>query len=169
MTIRKAVTEDLVRLERSSDYELIRQIMTHPRVYPSITDDFSVPAEEFHPIENDGLIYVIARIDGEPVGAMLGVPENGIELRVHHYLLPETWGNVAAYVVESALDWLWKNTGYKRVLGKTPAFNRLALKFAMKMGMEVIGIDRQSIQKHGRLWDQFIFGMSRPGRNGNGN
>jgi len=159
----------MVTVERTQDYELIRQIMTHPRIYPSITDDFSPPAEAFQPVEHHGLLYLLMKDEEGPLGIGLLVPENGVEMRVHHYFLPRAWGSKAEEAARQALKYLWTHTGCMRVIGKTPAYNRLALRFACRLGMRYIGVDRDSVQKNGRLWAQYISGMSRPEEYRNGN
>ena len=164
-----AGTATMITVERTRDYELIRRVMTNPRIYPSITDDFSASATDFQPVCDDRLIYLAAK-DGQTfLGIMLFAPENGIELRVHHFFLPIAWGKPALEAVRVGIEWIWANTRYKRLFGKTPAFNRLALRFAKRVRFQVCGIDIASIQKDGRLWDQILFGMSRPGVFDHGN
>jgi hypothetical protein len=39
----------LIRFERSLDYEKIRGVVTHPRLYPHLSDDNSPAAEDYYP------------------------------------------------------------------------------------------------------------------------
>lgn len=159
----------VIQIERTEDAEMIRAIMTHPRIYPSVADDFFPAPADFKPPIGPGIVYLMAWENGEPLGLFLGFHENAVEMRIHHFILPTAWGKPGQEAARLALEWVWANTAVQKVTGKTPKWNKLALRFARRMGMQTIGNDRNSIQKGGRLWDQIIFGMSRPGGNGHGN
>lgn len=152
----------MIEIERTYDMELIKKIITHPRVYPYARDDQSPPPDKFHPTNHPLIIYLLTRKNGKPAGVMMGVPENGICIRAHHYFLPIIWGKAAMEAALQAINYIWNNTAYQRIVGKTPLCNVLAIRFAFKIGMECVGFDRKSVQIKGKLWDQAIFGMSRP-------
>jgi len=151
-----------MEVNRTFDYGLVRSIMTSPRVYPHIIDDFSPSAEEFRPIRDDRLIYLAVSDESEVRGAFLFVPENGVLFRVHHFLLPVLWGSKAIAAARLAMTWIWENTDCQRISGKTPTCNRLAWKFAEKVGMKTVGYEPNSVQIGGKLYAQIITGMNRP-------
>lgn len=152
----------MITLERTTDLEAIRAIMTSETIYPQITDDFSPGPEEFRPPESPLIWYVLAKDGEEILGLFMFVPRNGVCFEVHNYLLPNSWGERAKEAGKGVLEWIWKNTECRRVFGTTPAYNRLAVKFAIGAGMELIGVNRASILKGGMLHDQVLTGMSRP-------
>ena len=42
-----------------------------------------------------------------------------------------------------------------------PEYNKLAIRLAGKVGMELIGINKRSFMKNGVLYDQQLFGISK--------
>ena len=156
------VGKSVIHIERSTDYALIRGIMTHPRVYPHLTDDGSPAAADFEPIESEALYYLVAWDGNELLGLWLFVPLNAVCWEVHTALLPHAWGDRARRAAVVMLQWIWGNTPCRRIVTHVPADNRLAYDFALAAGMQVFGIDEQSFLKGGRLLDQICLGINRP-------
>jgi len=152
----------MIEFERSTDYALIRQVMTHARVWPHITDDGSPNVDSFHPVESESFWYVLARRDGELLGLFLFVPENMITWSVHTCLLPVAWGPVARECGRGVAEWIWRETLCHRIVTTVPVTNTLALEFAKSCGMRAFGRNPQSILKGGKLVDQILLGISRP-------
>ena len=158
----------MIHFERSTDYELIRRIMTHPKVWPKISDDSSPAPEDFYPIESDMVWYVTVRdvhpdgIPAELLGLWMFVPHNGVCWEVHTCLLPEAWGERAHRAARMLAGWVWENTPCRRVITNVPADNRVAFHFALDAGMEVYGTNEASFLKKGRLLDQICLGITRP-------
>jgi len=86
----------MIRFERSTDYALIRSIITTPAVFRHLTDDNSPSAEDYQPIEHEAIWYVIVRDsycgDEELLGLWMFHPLNSICWEVHTALLPNAWG-----------------------------------------------------------------------------
>jgi RimJ/RimL family protein N-acetyltransferase len=152
----------MIHIERSTDYALIRGIMTHPAIYQHLTDDASPAAEDFRPIENDGLWYLVAWEGNELLGLWMLVPHNAVCWEIHTALLPDAWGTQARRAAVVMLDWVWRNTPCRRIVTNVPADNRLAFHFALEAGMEPYGTNEASFLKNGRLFDQICLGISRP-------
>jgi len=152
----------LIHIERSTDYDLVRAIMTQPSVYGHLTDDFSPPAADYRPIEGDAIWYVIVWDDNDLLGLWLFVPQNGICWEVHTVLLPLAWGDRARRAAGVMLDWIWKNTPCRRIITNVPRDNRVAYHFALAAGMNVYGQNECSFLKNGKLHDQICLGISRP-------
>lgn len=148
---------------RTYNYELARSIMTHARVYPHITDDYSPNVNSYRPLENEALWYVLVSGDeGELLGLFLFVPENAICWSVHTCLLPKAWGPMARRAGREMAGWIWENTLCHRIVTSVPESNRLALEFAVACGMTEYGRNEKSILKGGKLQDQVCLGISRP-------
>lgn len=152
----------MIRIERTTDYELIRSVMTSPAVYPHITDDYSPAAEEYCPPVHDLLVYVAVWEDEELLGLWLFVPQNGICWEVHTCLLPCARGHRARRAAKHVMAWIWRNTPCRRIVTNVPETNRLAYHFALNVGMEFYGCNEKSFLKDGKLVDQMCLGMSRP-------
>lgn len=155
--------------ERTRDYDLIRRIMAHPRVYPHITDDGCPPVEEFHPIENPDVWYVLVRSDSGPrslgfsdaIGMWVFVPQNHICWEVHTCLLPVAYGELGAAAAKQMATWVFTNTRCRRIVTNVPECNRLALRFAKRAGMVEFGRNEKSFLKGGVLFDQIMLGLTK--------
>ena len=152
----------MIHIDRSTDYGLIRGIMTHPAVYRHLTDDASPEVADFIPIENDAFCYLVAWDGNELLGLWLLVPLNAVCWEIHTALMPNAWGDRAQRAAAVMLEWVWANTPCRRIVTHVPSDNRLAYRFALAAGMRVFGIDEQSFLKGGRLLDQICLGINRP-------
>lgn len=158
----------MITFERTTDYELVRSILTHPRIFDKISDDYSPPASEYRPIESEAVWYVIAKahyvVGGfDTLGMWMFSPESGITWIVHTALLPCAWGDVGLEAARQLSDWIWKNSPCRRIITSVPSPNRLALHFALKAGMKIYGVNRASFLKNGVYCDQVCLGLSAPG------
>jgi len=149
-----------IRIERTEDAGLIRGVMTHPQIYPNISDDASPPAEEFQPVMAEALWYVAAYVDDELMGVFALFPQNGICWEVHTCLLPKAWGRHSRMIVREGIRWVFENTPCKRIITNVPEYNRLALKLACDAGMKMFGVNKGSFQKNWVLYDQYLLGLS---------
>lgn len=142
---------------------LVREIMTHPRVYRWITDDSSPQPWAFQPVEHDGFWYVMVyNDDGVNLGLFLFHPSSDATWEVHTCLLPVAWG-MAAQAARECAEWMWQEVPQlARIVTRVPANNRLALMLAREAGMTQWGVNPQAWRKGGVLWDEYWLGMSRP-------
>jgi len=152
----------MIHIERSQDYALIRGIMTCKAVYRHLTDDASPAAEDWRPIESDGIYYLVAWDGNSLLGLWMLHPHNGVCWEIHTALLPDAWGDRARRAAAAMLKWVWGNTPCRRIVTNVPANNRLAYHFAVQAGMEVYGTNEASFLKGGRLLSQICLGISRP-------
>lgn len=155
-----SVSKTTIKLSRTFNYELVRRIVTHPKVYPFLSDDGSPPASEWEPSQNGGVYYVLVEDDGEPVGVLMFTPHNSICYEGHTALLPVVWGKGAEIGAMTAL-WMFENTPCRRIIGNAPIFNLRALSYAQRAGMHVFGVNERSYLKGGVLYDQIVLGMSK--------
>jgi hypothetical protein len=152
----------VIQFERTKDYEVVRRIMVHPRIYPHISDDFSPPADQYRPVENEAIWYVLAWNGRSCLGIWMLVPQNGICWEVHTALLPSAWGDTGLRAARLLPEWIWRNTPCRRIITNVPSTNRLALHFAVNAGMTIYGINAGSYLKDGKLCDQTCLGISAP-------
>ena len=152
----------MITFERSFDYELIRSVLTHPKIYRYLADDQSPPAYEFCPQQHPAIWYVTVRDDRELLGLWMFVPQNGVCWEVHTALLPNAWGERGQLAARLLPDWMWRNTQCRRIVSNVPTTNRLALHFALKSGMRIYGVNEASFLKNEMLVDQVCLGISRP-------
>src|SRR5579884_3617144 len=143
----------MIRLEMTRDYARIAEIMTHPKLYPWIADDFYPAPENFWPLESDALVHLLAFDGDECLGLYITHPINTRLWEVHHCLLPNAWGRRSIEVGRAFETWLWENTQAAKVIGFTPSDNRLALRYAKKLGMKEAGKVTSALQRRFELHD----------------
>lgn len=143
---------------------MIRSVVTHPRVYRRMTDDFCREPEAYRPCTGIPAIQYIAVWDsGQLMGIFVLVSQTGVCIEIHAAFLPEAWGQAAKDAMRGILDWIWTNTNASRVIGAVPKCNPLAIAFGKSAGMTEFGVDENSFQKWGKLWGRVMLGITRPG------
>ena len=148
--------------ERSRDWKLIKAVVTHPKVYDHVSDDFSPSQDDWQPIENDAMWYVLSKDGEEVLGLWAFHPINGICYEVHTCLLPSSWGERAHTAVKELVPWVWENMPCKRVVTQVPKYNRIAFYFAKHAGLQEFGVNAKSFLKRGKLHDVIWLGISKP-------
>lgn len=148
----------------TDDLELVRATVTHVRLWKWSADDYSlqphlVKAEQF---AGPDRFYAQAKDGDRHLGIFGFNIHNGACVEVHTCLLPAAWGEAAAKAARLVVQWIWDNTKFHRIITNVPAYNKLALQFAVKAGMEQFGINYASFMKDGKLHDQILLGISRP-------
>jgi RimJ/RimL family protein N-acetyltransferase len=152
----------MIRFERSFDYDLIREIMTHPQVYPHLVDDGSPAREDFCPLEHEAIWYIVVRDDDEVLGLWMFTPMNAICVEVHTCILPSAWGDRAHRAARGMVEWIWEHTPWRRIVTNVPKNNRVALRFAVAAGMGIYGVNHLSFLRNGEPIDQVCLGISKP-------
>ncbi len=147
--------------ERTQDLVLVREVLTHPRIYRAMTDDSCPPREQYEPLEHPAVWYVRVREADELLGLFVFVPQTGICFEVHTCLLPEAWGEKAREACRGVREWMWRNSPCRRIVTSVPAYNRLALKLSLDAGLEQYGVNPRAFQKGGKLWDVHLLGISK--------
>lgn len=151
-----------MQFERTQDYALIKQIITHEKVFPYSSDDYTPSPKDYEPIKSDLIWYVLVKDGEELLGMWTFIPQNAICWEIHTTLLPNAWGERAIKAAKELADWVWKNTPCLRVITNVPEYNRLALRFAKAAGLEPFGLNCKSYMKTGILHDQIMLGVSKP-------
>lgn len=147
-------------LHRSTDYPLIRALITHPTQWRAASDDFSPSREEFQPNEDPRIVYLIASDDTGPFGLFTLLPQNGVCFEIHCAMMPSAWGKQSTEALKKAIAFMWALTPARRIVASIPASNRLAIALAKRAGMTQYGINERSILKGAALIDQVLLGVS---------
>ena len=148
--------------ESTRDRAKIKRIITHPRLYRHMQDDYAPRPEDFEPEIHPLVSYILARCDGVAIGLFIVSVHSRVLFEIHECFLPEFWGKLAHEATVQFRDWIWRNTGCMRMFGQTPAYNRLAVKFAKDAGMVQFGVHPRAFMKHGKLQDLVLLGIDRP-------
>jgi RimJ/RimL family protein N-acetyltransferase len=150
-----------LRFSPTRDFELIRRVLTHEKIWDHISDDGAPAVEEFQPADHPAFTYLEVRDGEELLGLFLLVRENAACMEVHTCLLPAAWGPRAREAARGLIDWVFTHTDCRRLITSVPAYNRLALRFAERAGMTKYGENPDSFLKRGRLYSQVLLGISK--------
>lgn len=151
----------MLHFERTTDYKLIKSIVTHPRVYQHVSDDFAMPPEDWEPTQHELIWYLLVKEGEEVLGLFTIIPHNAICWDVHTTLLPTAWGPKGRKAAREALRWMFTNTDCKRLTTEVPDYNSLALRFAEAAGMKKYGYNPESFQKGGKIQGMTLLGISK--------
>lgn len=157
----------MVEVRRIYDEGLIRDTITHPKVYPAASDDGSPTVDSYKPPVSPYVMYLGCYDDeSRYVGLFMLVTVNVATVELHTFMLPKAWGPKAKACAAAAADWIWENTKFIRIITVIPDFNRLAIKFAETGGMSRYGLNPQSWLKNGKVFDTVLMGISKPALEG---
>jgi RimJ/RimL family protein N-acetyltransferase len=151
----------VISIERTTNMDRVKAIITHPKVYPYVTDDASPKAEDYQPVDHPLVVYALATDGDEVLGVWTLVPQNAICWEVHTSLLPCSYGQRSRDAAKIMLEWLWANTPCLRVITNVPRYNRVAYRFAKDAGLKEFGVNEKSFLKGGNLHDQIMLGISK--------
>jgi len=145
---------------RTVDIGKIKPIMTHPAVYPWVSDDSAPDPKDFEPVINDHVYYLLVESDS-PLAVFLYHPHNAITYEVHTCVLPGGYGECARAAAKMSLQWMINNTDARKIITYVPFNNAKARQFALRCGLSIEGINRASFLKNGVVYDQYLLGITR--------
>jgi RimJ/RimL family protein N-acetyltransferase len=144
----------------SEDREFIRQTMTHPKIWPYISDDYARKSADFMPAMHGSFRYLTPEHQGKRVGVFFYHPHSTVLWEVHTCVLPEFWGEPATTAARAGLAWMIENTPCRKVITHVPRTNQKARMFALRVGLKDEGVNRASFLKDGDLVDQYLMGIT---------
>lgn len=131
--------------------------MTHPRIYPHLTHDWSPSPDDFKPNVQDSIHFLLAKLGETILGLYVCHPIiSPLSWQVHHAILPSAlaWSQQIAEVVE---HYLFTKTPCETIVGFTPSYNRLALRYAKRTGCVETGRIPGGFKKDGKVCDIVVF------------
>ena len=153
-----------MRLERSVDYDLIREVLvSDARAYQAMGDDATPPAAEFEPNRHPQIVYLIVW-DGEPErvgGLFVFVPTNGVSFDAHFWVSRQFRGPRGREFGRAALRWMLEIPGVERITGAIAEDLPQAIRYARDCGLVEYGRNPRAIRKGGQLHDVVLLGISR--------
>lgn len=150
----------MIRFEDASP-EFVRQVFTHPDIWPSLCDDsFSDPAL-YEPVDSPLVRYIVPADENGPLGVLMLVQQNAVVVELHTALLPDKRGQFTKAVFDALLSYL-KATYPQATRLRTwvPAYNRPAYVAAKRVGFALVGTEPSAYLKDGAVCDLHLFGVS---------
>jgi hypothetical protein len=138
---------------------LVRQILTDPAVWPHVGDDFAPPREEWQPVSDSRIWYVLAIEGTRLAGLLTFVPRSTVLWEIHVVFTPGRCTR-GVYIGEQVLAWMFEHSTAERIIAEIPAGNRLAVRLASRT-MKQYGVNERAFMKGGILQDLVLFGLSK--------
>lgn len=144
----------------TEDRQLVRRIVTHPKIWPWMVEDGASP-ENFDPVIHEKIHYVLA-LDGRvPLALFMFEPRTSVKYNIHMAIIPSQWPR-AVEAICGVIRWAWDRIpGCARIAGEIPADNRHTLRLAKKAGFEMVGTEAEAFLRRGKLQDVRIVGVSK--------
>lgn len=147
---------------RSRDWRAIKALVCDPAIFPHVTDDFYKTPESWQPTESEDVIYLLAKDQAGLFGFGIFLPLTWTCYQAHIGFMPRSYGASAIVSFKEMLEWMWRNTTARRIVGEICSDNRRAIQFAVRAGFEKYGVNVKSKLKGGVLVDQVCLGISKP-------
>ena len=131
-------------IKQSFNVEDIKDVLCHPAIYDSITDDNCQKLEDFEPPITDDYRYVVGYVKGAPIAVMVyHTYKDGNECHVQ--VLPEYRKEYAKQFGQQSLEF----RGTVPLYAEIPSLYENVLKFALLNNFEVIDIIDDGYIKNG--------------------
>lgn len=151
----------MISIDITTDLDAVREILTHPQIYPLISTDDGPSIDEYYPEKGES-VFILGRVSGKPVALLIGHPSNERAWWLHIQVLPEYRKQFAFEFATVALRLMWQITGAIKFMALIPDLYPNVCRFAELCGFVREGCLTKSIMKAGRPTDQFVYGLSRP-------
>lgn len=148
----------MITIERTDDFALIKELLSHPKLWREISDDTSVAIKDKW-MPDPTWLYLLAKRDDEIVGVVAFHALNGITVMSHIHILPKFWGERLDEVIPEVRKWLKLNTKVKKVVSTVPADCKQVLEAVKRYGFNMEGFSPKSIERKGHVVGQYLFGM----------
>ncbi len=157
----------MIQIRQLTDAALIRDTITHPRVWGAVTDDGAGRREDFAPhqgVHYAGVFEVHEDRSETYLGLWAFAPRNtaGACWEVHTCLLPVAYGATALDAARAVERWFWEtHPEATRLVTVVSEDKPLALRFAKRCGMRQWGVNERSTRRGGQLFDEIWLGKTR--------
>lgn len=144
-----------MNVARTFDAGVVSTVLGHPEIWNAITED---GADQFVP-DVEGECWLVMA-DDSLVGVYRLHALNSVMLQIHAHVLPEQ-RDKSDETAKLALDWIWNNTAYHKVIAQIPVIYPHVIGFTEKHGFVEEGRLKNSFLKDGKLVDQVIMATER--------
>lgn len=125
-------------IERSTDYALIKQIMTEPQIWQEICGIYGGIIEEFEPA-TDGYIYIVGYDKLDVIGLFIIHPQDS-GFMCHVQVIPEHRKEHSIEFGSKVIQWTWDNTDINTLTALIPEKFKNVISFAELQGFQVTEI-----------------------------
>lgn len=145
-------------IERTTDLDVIKSIMTHPYIYPRLAEDGAPPPEAFTPTLHN-CVYLLGRCDDRPFALGIYGINGSVTWDTHVAVIP-TYRRHAYDFAKAAQDWAFDYA--QKLTARIPFNYPDTMRFGLKLGWKIEGVCERSVMKGGELVDCWYLGLSKP-------
>lgn len=138
---------------RTTDEELIRSILTHPRVWARVAED-GIEPHEYRPLRHPRVFYLVR---DEKLCSFK--PVNGVTWE-HHIAATPGEGGIEQFALD-CVEWMFENTPAEKLVAMPPSFNWHAAALARRIGYRDEGRITRCVKWRGRLHDMLVLGIEK--------
>ena len=142
------------------DIEKVERVLKADEIYPNITDDGSVPVEEFtiREVLESELNYFLMPNDNMLV---IMHPANSITYECHVNVLNVGRNETLKDESRKVLDYIFNKTPCRKMTAWVPSKYMNVMKYCIRIGMQREGTCEKSYLKDGVLYDRYLFGLTK--------
>lgn len=151
-----------MQFARTRDLDVVKKIVTFPKLYSMMGDDSLPPREQFEPNAHPAIHYVTVEARERGIlGMFMLCPENSVCWQLHVTMLPWAKAQEKWSAAREFIPWLQENTECRRLTASVPSFNRRAVIYGIQgLGMKYVGRQPRAFAKFGELHDLILLGRS---------
>ncbi len=148
-----------IQFQPTTDTETVKQIVTSPRVWANLSDDFDGDPADYEAKVHPQVVYVLAKDADKTLGLLIFSVHSRICWEVTIAVTREGRGR-ALEIAKAGIPWVFSK-GCLRIIGRVLKSNRLAVKLNKAAGFQVYGVNKECVLKNGKLEDFVLFGISK--------
>jgi RimJ/RimL family protein N-acetyltransferase len=157
-----------LKIERTRDMGLVKQLASDPAIYPEIIDDSFSDKKNcvWQPENAKNKYYLIPYLCEKeappcPLGVIAYYPINHILFEGHLFILPAFQHIMTAELGHMANKWMFQHSSCQSIIAFVPTSKPHVLKFVKKAGLKQVGILPASYASNGEIVDQYIFRLGK--------
>jgi len=140
--------------------EAVRNFLTEPAIWESISGDLADSIEEFAP-KSSNYLYIMGYDKLEPIGLFI-IHKTDLNLfQCHVQVMPEHREEYAVEFGTGAVDWVWENTEVDKLIALIPEIYPNVKAFAKVQGFKQEGYITNSYKKNGEIHSQWLVTIDR--------
>ncbi len=145
-------------LKRSFDVEEIKSVFTNPQIWATIAED-NQDIESFNP-DPEKEFFLGVYDNSLLIGFYAFAAKSSVELDVHVQILPKHRKKYALASGHKMIDWFINDApaNYLKLTAQIPFKYPDVKNFALSIGFEIEGINKQSYRKDGKIYCQWYLG-----------
>jgi len=153
---------DSVELIENLSLDEVASIMKDDDIWPFVSED-GISKKDYYPVDHPAFRYLGIYVKGDLAGLFFVHPDNGFtSVRAHIAILKPFRALYALSAVGKLVEWFTTiSDRVQKMNAMIPEYNNGAIRLAIESGFKKEGVNRESIMKDGKLYDQIQFGITR--------